>query len=144
MAEGRDAAGRFDAGNFGRPKGAKGRRPTLQRALDDLVANDAEGIIRIVVGTAKAGDMRAAEIILKRLWPEPRGRLLNADMPEFAATNDLAGKIAAVIAAVANGSMTPEEGRDLVALVEAQRRAIETVEVEQRLQAVERVLAERK
>jgi hypothetical protein len=44
---------------------------------------------------------------------------------------------AAVIAAVARGELTPDEGAALGSLLENQRRAVETHDHERRLQALE-------
>ena len=144
VEDGRDAAGRFGAGNPGRIKGSKNRRPAILQAFDDMAAADAMSVLRSVIAAAQAGDMRAAEIILRRLWPEPRGRALSAEVPGMAEASDLASKIAAVIAAVDDGSVTPEEGRELVTLVEAQRRAHEAIDFERRLQALETAHRERR
>jgi hypothetical protein len=145
MEEGRDAAGRFDAGNPGRPKGAKGKRPAILRALDDLVANDAEDIIRIVVDTAKAGDMRAAEILLRRLWPEPKGRVINFDIPPVLdGAHDMITKIQALIASVAAGELSPEEANQVASLLDLERKVIEVSSLEERIQSLEKAQRERR
>jgi hypothetical protein len=45
--------------------------------------------------------------------------------------------ISALIGAVANGELTPGEGQALASLIEAQRRTLETEDIEQRLIALE-------
>ena len=50
---------------------------------------------------------------------------------------DIWRAIATVVGAVARGSITPSEGQALAALIETQRKAIELVQIEQRLAAVE-------
>jgi hypothetical protein len=45
--------------------------------------------------------------------------------------------ISAILAAVANGELTPGEGQALASLIEAQRRTLETEDIEQRLRAIE-------
>ncbi len=50
---------------------------------------------------------------------------------------DVLGAIATVVGAVSRGAITPSEGQALASLIETQRKAIETVEIEQRLAAVE-------
>ena len=47
------------------------------------------------------------------------------------------GAITTVVGAVGRGAITPSEGQALASLIETQRKAIETVEMEQRLAAVE-------
>lgn len=145
MSEGRDTAtGRYARGAPGRPKGAKGRRPALLRALDDLVADDAEDLISIVVNTAKNGDMRAMEILLKRLWPEPKGRPLEVAIPRLNGATSLTDAIAAIVAEVCKGALTPDEGHQVALLLDMQRRAHEVAGFDERLAKIERVLAELK
>jgi hypothetical protein len=140
----RDAAGHFQPGNPGRRPGAKGKRPAMLRALDNLAASQAEDIIRTVAKAATEGDMRAAEILLRRIWPEPKGRPVSVALPALRQPGDLANAAAEVIAAVARGELSPDEGQSVAALLETQRRAIETVAFEERLAAIERHIKEGK
>jgi hypothetical protein len=123
----------FQPGNPGRPKGARHRSTVL---AEKLMADDVEGIVAAVVKAAKNGDMQAARIILDRLAPIRRGRPVQFDLP---AGTDAAGVSAAfaVLKAVAGGELTPEEGASVTTLLEARRRAIETVELEARIAALE-------
>ena len=50
---------------------------------------------------------------------------------------------ATVVGAVSRGAITPSEGQALASLIEVQRKAIETVEIEQRLAAVEQSMGPR-
>ncbi len=50
---------------------------------------------------------------------------------------DVLRAIATVVGAVGRGAITPSEGQAFASLIETQRKAIETVEIEQRLAAVE-------
>ena len=59
-------------------------------------------------------------------------------MAHLEAPQDVLRAIATVVGAVARGAITPSEGQALASLIEVQRKAIETVEFEQRLEAVER------
>jgi hypothetical protein len=124
----------FQPGNPGRPKGARHRSTVL---AEKLMADDIEGIVTAVVKAAKDGDMAAARIILDRLTPVRRGRPVQFDLP---AATDAAGVLAAfdaVLQAVAGGELTPEEGASITNLLEARRKAIETVELEARIAALE-------
>jgi hypothetical protein len=49
----------------------------------------------------------------------------------------------AVVAAVAGGTLTPEEAASISAVLEAQRRAVETAQLEQRIAALEAARGER-
>ena len=52
-------------------------------------------------------------------------------------TGDLVAGISAIMAAVGNGELTPGEGQALASLIEAQRRTLETEDIEQRLATLE-------
>lgn len=118
----------------GRPRGARHRALI---ALDLVGQNAAADIMRSVVAEALAGDMRAADILLARLWPVRRGRPVRLDLPAIASAADLARALGTVVAAVATGELTPEEAASVSAVLDAQRRAIELGELESRITALE-------
>ena len=93
--------------------------------------------MQAVVTAAVAGDMRAAEILLRRLWPERKGRPLAVDLPPIAGAADLPAAVGAVVQSVAAGDLTPEEGQAIAAILETQRRAIETADLAARIEALE-------
>jgi tellurite resistance protein len=132
---GRDPSGRFLPGNPGRPRGS---RHAALVALDAIGQEAAEDVLRAVVAAAKAGDMRAADILMRRYLPERKGRPVPFDMPEMRSSADAVQASAAVVAAVASGDLTPEEGQAVAAVMETHRRTLETVELERRLAVLER------
>src|SRR4051812_37831273 len=105
--------GQFQPGNPGRKPGSKGKRPAMLRALDDLAGEGVKDIIRVVVQAAQQNDIRAAEIILKRLWPEPKGRVLSVALPPLATPADLVNATTTIIAAVGAGELSPDEGHQV-------------------------------
>ena len=90
-----------------------------------------------VVAAAKGGDMRAADILLRRLWPERKGRPVQMDLPAIMAPSDIVAALGAVADAVAAGELSPEEGAAVAGILDAQRRAVETVEILARIAALE-------
>ena len=135
MAIGSKTGGRdFKAGEGGRPKGS--RSPALV-ALDAIGNENAEELIRSVTAAALAGDMRAADILLRRVWPERKGRPITFTLPEMRTAEDLAAAMWAVTSAVADGRLTPDEGQSVASIIEVQRRSIETAELERRIVALE-------
>ncbi len=136
---GRKQDGRpFEPGQSGNPAGRpKGARHAALLALDAIGVEAGKDIMQAVVKAAKEGDMRAADILLRRLWPERKGRPVTLDLPAMQSAADLPAVLGTVAQAVASGDLTPEEGQALAAVVEAQRRAIETADLEQRVAALE-------
>ena len=137
----RGSNGRFVPGNPGGPGRPKGARHAALAALDAIGAAAAEDVLRRVVEDAKAGDLRAAEMLLRRLWPERRGRPVELDLPPVATAAELAHALAAVMKALAYWVLTPEEAKPVAGVLETQRRAIETSELEQRIATLEECAA---
>jgi hypothetical protein len=71
------------------------------------------------------------------LCPPRKERPISCKLPKLEDTSDLIAGISAIMAAVANGELTPGEGQALASLIEAQRRTLETEDIEQRLRALE-------
>ncbi len=130
----RDTQGRFLPGNPGRPRGS---RHEALKALDAIGAENAADVMKAVVAAAKGGDMRAAEILLKRLWPERKGRPVLVDLPEMTTAAGIATALGTVAQSVGAGDLSPEEGQAVSAILENHRRAIETADLEARIAALE-------
>jgi uncharacterized protein DUF5681 len=124
----------------GRPRGARNRASMMAEALTD---RDAVAIARAVVAKAKNGDMVAARLVLDRVWPAARGRALKLDLPSVMDAASLVTAHAMLVAAVADGSVTGEEGTSLGALLTQQLKLIESADLERRLQALEELQAQR-
>lgn len=134
----KQASTRFQPGQSGNPLGRPtGTRHAALLALDAIGADGAKDIMHAVVGAAQSGDMRAADILLRRLWPERRGRPVLFDIPPIETASDIAAALGAVTNAVAAGDASPEEGAAMASILEAQRRAVETADLERRLTALE-------
>jgi len=118
----------------GRPRGSRNRSTLL---FDALGREDAEQLIRVVKDRAGQGDMRAASIVLARIWPHHRGQPVQLDLPTVETAADIVRAQAAVIAAMAQGEITPDEAAAVAGVLDAQRRAIETHDHERRLLALE-------
>lgn len=118
----------------GKPKGVRNRATVI---LDALAEQGAAEVLKQVIEEAKAGDMRAAEILLTRIWPARKGRPVELDFPPIETAADIVKALGAVTDAVGRGDISPEEGQAVAAVLETKRRAIETVDLEARLTALE-------
>ena len=131
---GRDTAGRFAAGNTGRPAGARNR--TTQAVLS-LLEGEAEALSRKAVEMALAGDSMALRLCLDRLAPPRKDSPVQFPLPRMKSARDAAEAAGAVLEAVSVGDLTPTEGAQVMALVDSYRRTLEITELEARLAALE-------
>jgi hypothetical protein len=135
---GRNQAGRWQPGASGNAAGRpRGARHEALLALDAIGAEAGKDIMAAVVDAAKRGDVTAAGILLKRLWPERRGRPVLLHLPPMTSAADLPAAIGTIAAAVAGATLTPDEGQAIAAVIELQRRAFETADHETRIVALE-------
>ena len=136
---------KFEKGNAGGPGRPRGWRSEANRTLDRLASEGAEAVLKKQLEMAQSGDGRAAELVLKRAWSQPRGRLVEFEMPDVIEAPDVVHALHAVADAIKSGQLTPEEGVAVAEVVEKQRRAIELSTLEDRVLALEanlRVLPE--
>jgi hypothetical protein len=92
---------------------------------------------RAVIAAAKGGDPTAMRLCIERLIPVRKGRPVVFDLPEIETAADVANALGAIAGAMAAGELTPDEAGAVAGVIEAKRRAIETVEHEERLQTLE-------
>ena len=127
-------SGRFQHGNPGKPKGARSRATLAAEALLD---GEAEGLTRKAVEMALGGDTVALRLCLERLVPPRKDTPLTFDMPPVRSAEETLEASASVLAAVAHGEITPDEGGRMMALLAAHRGIIETHDLEARLRILE-------
>ena len=125
----------------GRPPGSRNQSTLL---FDEIGSEGTERLIRVVRECAEGGNMRAASIVLARTWPHRRGRPVTLDLPDVATAAGRVAAQAAVIAAMAKGELSPDEAASVAGVLEAQRRALGTYELEQRLQEIGKAIEEKK
>jgi hypothetical protein len=126
----------------GRPRGSRNKKAALVEALLD---DEAADLARIVLDRAREGDPTAMRLCFERIAPAPRGRAVELDLPEDAATisEEALGAMRATVRALGSGELTPTEAATIAQVIDIQRRVHDAVEIEQRLDALERHLDER-
>ena len=132
----------FQPGQSGNPQGRKqGSRSKVVVALEALGEGEVQDIVQALIDKAKAGDAVAAKPILDRVWPVRKGARVEFDLAPVSEAKDLPTSIAGVTEQVASGTISPDEGALIVGLLEAQRKAIETADLADRVSALEERLA---
>ncbi len=74
-----------------------------------LLDGEAEALTRKVVELALAGDMAALRLCLERIAPPRRNAPVAFELPPITGAADAAQAVAAVLAAVAAGDLTPDQ-----------------------------------
>ncbi|HQT88424.1 MAG TPA: DUF5681 domain-containing protein [Acidiphilium sp.] len=135
----------FKPGQSGNPAGRPaGSRNAALVALDQIAEGAAPALLDVLVKAGMAGDTQAARLVLERAWPIRKGRAITLDLPPVIDAAGVRAAMARITKAAASAEITPDEAQALAALVEGQRRAIETQELEQRISAIETKLGKDK
>jgi len=139
-----DANGRFRKGQSGNPKGRPmGARNKATEAAERLLDGEAEALTRKAVELALDGEAGALRLCLERIIPPRRERPVKLGLAAVRGTADLAGTMAAITTAAAQGAITPGEAAELARVVEMFVRAVETSDFERRLRELEEAHAAR-
>lgn len=125
----------------GRPCGVVDRRMALSEVLDTRKKE----LLDKALALALSGDVQMLRFFLERLIPKPRGESISFDLPDCDITKPGALLVigSEILKAVANQSLTPEQGKALTDIVEAQRKNIEAVDLSMRVTEIEGVLKNR-
>ena len=131
-------AGRFEKGRSGNPAGKPpGARNWATLAAEKLLDGEAEALTRKAIERAKEGDGVALKMCLDRIIPVRRERPLRITLPTLSSAVDASAAMATITKAVADGELTAGEASDLSALVTGFVKALETSELERRIEALE-------
>jgi len=128
----------FRKGRSGNPAGRPpGSRNRATIAAEALLEGEAQALTRKAIELALEGDTTALRLCLERIVPQRKSRTVAFDTPRIDRVEDLAGAIGSIFQAVACGKLRLDEGAALVGMLESKRRAMETIDLEKRLRALE-------
>jgi hypothetical protein len=127
--------GRWQRGTSGNPSGKPpGTRNRLLRELDALGDEVAVNMVRRIAWEGIFnGDMRALEILARRVWPERKGRPIELALPDIRDIGDLQKANAAVTAAMARGEISPEEAAIVAGVLNGQSHTQEIAAIKDQL-----------
>ena len=134
--------GRFRAGCSGNPAGRpKGSRNRMTTICSDLLSEASEEVMAKVLELARAGDGPALKLCVERLVPmkAARDRAVEVELPDVTAgtVRDLVAAAAAVIDHAGHGRISLSEAREFMALLEGERKLVETADLAVRIEALE-------
>lgn len=125
-------------GQSGNPQGKnRGARNKATQMVLALMEGGAAEITNTIVAAAKKGDLAAARLVIERLAPPLRERPLSLPLPDTRTVAGVSEAQQAILEAVGGGEILPGEGTALAGILEVRRKALETVELEQRISALE-------
>ena len=134
MKNGRNTDGTFSKGNAGRPKGSRNKK-TL--AVESLLEGQAEAITQTAISKALEGDMVALRLCMDRIMPLRKDNFISLELPEIKDPRDLVKASGMVIKSVQTGQLTPDQASRVFSLLESSKKLFETVELSERLEALE-------
>ena len=126
----------------GRPRGIADKRTELRKLLEPHATALVEKVIELALG----GDVNAMRLCMERLIPRIKNETIKFSMPELDLTKSQSLLVigSVILEAVANGDISPEHACHISALIEGQRKAIETGELEARVSEIEHAFNLRK
>ncbi|PZP56268.1 MAG: hypothetical protein DI586_04295 [Micavibrio aeruginosavorus] len=128
----------FKKGQSGNPNGKpKGTQHHATRAVLQLLDGEADTLTRKAIELALKGDTTALRLCLERLAAPAKDKPIYITLPKLRGAEHAAEALASVIAEMSSGSITPSEAAAVAGLLETYRRTLETVDIEQRLAALE-------
>lgn len=102
----------------GRPQGSRNK---VTVACEELLEGEGEKLTRKAIDLALSGDTTALKICIDRILPTRRGRPL----PKLE-RKEGENAVETLLRAVLDGHVTPEEGRDVVGMIESAARVAAT------------------
>jgi hypothetical protein len=103
--------------------------------MRELLLPHAEELVAKVVQMAKSGDATALRICIDRLVPPVKARDEPVSMPSL--TGSLGNRGRAVLDALADEQLTPDQAGAILSAIATQARIVELDEIEQRVAALE-------
>ena len=129
--------GRWKAGESGNPRGRTPGTGEVAKLRASIAVHLPE-IITQLVTKAKAGDAQAARLLLERVLPalKPIEQAVALSLPDG---EGITGQGRAIVQAVADGTLAPGQGAQLLAGLGSLARIVEIDELERRITQLEGV-----
>jgi hypothetical protein len=127
----------FRRSNSGDQRGPWEARNKTSVALEALLDTEATAITCKVIEKALEGDMAALRLCLDRLLPVRRERPMAFELPKIETAAEAFKASSALLAACAEGILSPREATEIMALIETHMRTLELTELETRVTELE-------
>ena len=129
----------FKRGKSGNPHGRpKGSRNKTTMAVEALLDAEGAALTRKAIEKALEGDMAALRLCLERVLPPRRDRPVAFELPKIETAADALEALSAILAACADGTLSPGQAAEIMDLIATHVRTLEVTEIEARLTALEK------
>ena len=119
----------FVSGQSGNPKGRpKGSRNRVTLAVEGLIEGKAEQLAGKAIELALEGDSTLIRALLSTVVPPRRDRTVEFELPKIESAADVLDASSAILAATADGNLTPNEAREMMDLLAIHVRTVEVAE----------------
>ncbi|MBU2511701.1 hypothetical protein KJ966_10190 [bacterium] len=125
----------------GRPPGALNKTTMM---VQKLFADEAEEISRSVIKMAKDGDLQAAKLIIERICPAVKDAPVDLKLPKIRGAEDITKAFSTVNEAITAGQISPGQGKVIADILEAQRKALETLDLDRKLEQLKTIIEGKK
>jgi hypothetical protein len=122
-------------GQSGNPHGRRPKGLATVERLRNALIGDLPDILSAVVTAAKGGDLQAARTILERVLPPLKA--VESPVTLDAIEGNLSQQGAAILGAMAGGTLTPAQTAQILGALAQQAKIVEVDELSRRLTALE-------
>jgi hypothetical protein len=137
-AEEMQVSGKFRKSQSGNPNGkTKGTKNRATLAAEQLLQGDLDNICRRLIEEDLIGNMQAIKLVLDRVLPPKKDRVIDVQLPKLQTTDDAVNAISIIIDPVASGEITPSEGEAMSRDVDAFIKTFQAHEIEKRVSMLE-------
>jgi hypothetical protein len=115
----RHADGRFAIGHPGGPGRPRHPISTAAQDLDRIGTEAAQELLRLILDRARQGNLKAADMVLQRIWPARRNRPVDMEVPFGSALPNLLPEHAALAVAMMSGEISPQDAQAATRVLQA-------------------------
>ena len=123
-------------GQSGNPNGRRAKGLATAEKLRTALVKDLPEILKVIVTSAKSGDIQAARTILERVLPPLKMVEVPVLLESFTGSLSEQGQV--ILRSMADGTLAPGQAAQLLGALAAQAKIVEVDELARRLDDIEK------